>query len=1078
MQQVNIRNPDCSSALAPRAKRANRATRKKPNRERSKTDEMTAAGKTNKETSQPDVSVRKPQMTLRMATVNVGTLVGRGAEVAETLGRRRVDIAALQEVRYKNEGVKCVRGGDFQYRLFWKGEKTGQGGVGLMVRKDLAESVMEVKRVSPRILAMELAVSGEVFSVISVYGPQSGRSEEEKDCFYDELSAEVQARGRKCIVLGDFNGHVGDLAEGYEGVHGGHGWGVRNREGERVLEFADSFGMVVCNTYFKKEDEKLITYKSGVNATVVDYILAERHALKRVRDVKVIPGEECFSQHRLLVMDVSWRQSVSTKAPPCRRVKLWRLREEAIRNAVREGVREEKQEPESWEQWSVRIMKVAADVCGTSRGRHERRSTWWWNEQVNEVIKEKRLLYKKWQKDKGSESKKQYLMKKREAKRAVAAAKEKENKYMTEKLERNNVDGLRDLFKMARQSEKDKRDIVGMPYVRGKNGELKVTLSDKIKVWKEYAEKLLNEENEWDGRLDAEMNEGPCEEISEDEVKDALSRMKVGKAAGPSGVTAELLKVCGVASVKRLMEVANGLLEGKKMPDCWRKSEIIPLYKGKGDARSCGSYRSVKLLEHGMKVVERIFEKRLRKVVTIDEMQMGFMPGKGTVDAIFSVRQLMEKYENAGKKLHMVFVDLEKAFDRVPRRVIWWALRRKGVMEREIQVIKEMYQGARTAVRVENERSEWFEVKVGVHQGSVLSPLLFAVVMDVISSEVREGGVKELLYADDLVLLGDSWQEVRERYARWKKALEAKGLKVNVSKTKVFCTGERTTMTLAVKDPCSVCGRGVQRNSIKCLKCRKWVHKRCSGVRGQLMAVRNFECKRCCGLLADGSEESVSLDGDIVEKVDKFCYLGDVLCTDGGVQGAVIARTRAGWKKFKELTKVLCMRGLSLKLKGIVYKSCVRSVMSYGAECWAMKVDDLRKMETTEMRMLRLMCGKTLKDRVRSEKIREMTGVEKIEEFLRDQRLRWFGHVERMSEERAPVKAMRVAVDGKKRGRPKMRWREVVEKDMELRGLERVDAQERTRWRRGCKNRPTPASGECVPGPVRRNQTPTIGTNG
>ena len=91
------------------------------------------------------------------------------------------------------------------------------------------------------------------------------------------------------------------------------------------------------------------------------------------------------------------------------------------------------------------------------------------------------------------------------------------------------------------------------------------------------------------------------------------------------------------------------------MPECWRKSDLIPVFKGKGDVRSCGNYRSIKLLEHGMKVTERIFERRLRKVVELDEMEMGFMPGRGTMDAIFILRQLMEKYEMAGRNLRWSF---------------------------------------------------------------------------------------------------------------------------------------------------------------------------------------------------------------------------------------------------------------------------------------------------------------------------------------------------------------------------------------------------------------------------------------
>ena len=120
----------------------------------------------------------------------------------------------------------------------------------------------------------------------------------------------------------------------------------------------------------------------------------------------------------------------------------------------------------------------------------------------------------------------------------------------------------------------------------------------------------------------------------------------------------------------------------------------------------------------------------------------------------------MEKYEAAGKKLYMVFVDLEKAFDRVPRKVIWWALRRKGVVEREIRAIMEMYDCVKTAVRMEDGRSEWFEVKVGVHQGSVLSPLLFAIVVDEITRNIKEGIPKEYLSADNLVRFAYCWAEV------------------------------------------------------------------------------------------------------------------------------------------------------------------------------------------------------------------------------------------------------------------------------------------------------------------------------
>ena len=114
----------------------------------------------------------------------------------------------------------------------------------------------------------------------------------------------------------------------------------------------------------------------------------------------------------------------------------------------------------------------------------------------------------------------------------------------------------------------------------------------------------------------------------------------------------------------------------------------------------------------------------------IDEMQFGFMPGKSTTEAIFMVRQLQEKYLANHKKLYFAFVVLEKAFDRVPRDVIWWAMRKLGVEEWIVRVVQAMYANARSRVRVNGTFSDGFEVKVGVHQGSVLSPLLFVMVAE------------------------------------------------------------------------------------------------------------------------------------------------------------------------------------------------------------------------------------------------------------------------------------------------------------------------------------------------------------
>ena len=157
-----------------------------------------------------------------------------------------------------------------------------------------------------------------------------------------------------------------------------------------------------------------------------------------------------------------------------------------------------------------------------------------------------------------------------------------------------------------------------------------------------------------------------------------------------------------------------------KLPEEWMLSSLVPIFKGKGDPLNPNSYRGIKLLEHAFKLYEKILDGHLRKVVDIDKMQLEFMPGRRTVDAVFVLRRLTENLRAKNKKLFFVFVDLEKAFDQVPREVIQFALRRKAVPEYLVNGVMSLYKGCKTAILVDGELSSSFSVKVGVHQGSAL----------------------------------------------------------------------------------------------------------------------------------------------------------------------------------------------------------------------------------------------------------------------------------------------------------------------------------------------------------------------
>ena len=136
---------------------------------------------------------------------------------------------------------------------------------------------------------------------------------------------------------------------------------------------------------------------------------------------------------------------------------------------------------------------------------------------------------------------------------------------------------------------------------------------------------------------------------------EAIKVMKAGKTGRPSEVVGEILKAAGKKGIKRLTELCNQVAKRMEL------STLIPIFEGKGDPMECGSYRAVKLLEHGIKVQEGVLKKkRLRQNMKIDDIQFGFVPGKGTVDVIFMVRQLQEKFLEKRKDLFFAFVDLEE----------------------------------------------------------------------------------------------------------------------------------------------------------------------------------------------------------------------------------------------------------------------------------------------------------------------------------------------------------------------------------------------------------------------------------
>ncbi|KAK3562612.1 hypothetical protein QTP86_002148, partial [Hemibagrus guttatus] len=834
---------------------------------------------------------------LRIGTLNVGTMTGKGRELADMMERRKVDILCVQETRWKGSKARSIGAG---FKLFYYGVDSKRNGVGVVLKEEFVRNVLEVKRVSDRVMSLKLEFEGVMLNVVSGYAPQVGCELEEKERFWSELDEVMESipTGERVVIGADFNGHVGEGNTGDEEVMGKFGVKERNLEGQMVVDFAKRMDMAVVNTYFQKREEHRVTYKSGGRRTQVDYILCRRGNLKEISDCKVVVGEIVARQHRMVVcrMTLMVCKTKRSKIEIEKKTKWWKLKKEEcceeFRQKLRQALGGQVVLPDDWETTAEVIRETGRKVLGVSSGRRkEDKETWWWNEEVQDSIQRKRLAKKKWDMDRTEENRQEYKELQRRVKREVSKAKQKAYEELYTRLDTR--EGEKDLYRLARQRDRDGKDVQQVRVIKDRDGRVLTSEESVQRRWKEYFEELMNEENEREKRVERVNSvEQKVDKIRKDEVRKALKRMKSGKAVGPDDIPVEVWKCLGEAGVEFLANLFNRVLESERMPEEWRRSVLVPIFKNKGDVQSCSNYRGIKLMSHTMKVWERVVEARLRKVVEICEQQYGFMPRKSTTDAIFALRILMEKYRDGQKELHCVFVDLEKAYDRVPREELWYCMRKSGVAEKYVRVVQDMYERSRTVVRCAVGQTEEFNVEVGLHQGSALSPFLFAMVMDQLSEEVRQESPWTMMFADDIVICSESREQVEENLERWRFALERRGMKVSRSKTEYMCVNER-----------------------------------------------------------EGSG-TVRLQGEEVKKVQEFKYLGSTVQSNGECGKEVKKRVQAGWNGWRKVSGVLCDQKISARIKGKVYRTVVRAAMLYGLETVSLRKRQESELEVAELKML------------------------------------------------------------------------------------------------------------------------------
>ena len=438
--------------------------------------------------------------------------------------------------------------------------------------------------------------------------------------------------------------------------------------------------------------------------------------------------------------------------------------------------------------------------------------------------------------------------------------------------------------------------------------------------------------------------------------------MKKGKAPGDDKITADMLKADTALSAGILYPLLSRAWEEETTPKDFRNGTIITLPK-KGDLRKCDNWRGITLLSVPGKVLCRIIYSRLRASLEkiLNEDQAGFRRERSCTDHIFVMRTIIEQALEWNTAVYLHFIDFEKAFDSVHQKTMWRILKSYGIPGKVVSIIKSLYEGSECKVRHGGTESNKFTVKSGVRQGCILSPFLFLIVMDYVMKRamVNRLGLQwslmdqleHLDFADDICLLSQSSDHLQRKTNQVLKEAQAVGLTVNVGKSKTMKINRRKKDILHVQN-------------------------------------------------------------EPVEDVKDFVYLGSTVSADGHLLVEIKSRIAKATSAFHKLHGIWKSRIYSIKTKTRLYKTCVRSVLLYGAETW--KTD--QKIESIlrgfEGRCLRRILGFTWEDRISNERIREITGMKDINLDIKERWWRWTGHVLRMKSNRRPRQAMRWTPEG------------------------------------------------------------------
>lgn len=674
------------------------------------------------------------------------------------------------------------------------GEKKG-GGVGIIMKKKTGRK-LEVRSPGEKqsnlgyskgdMMTVRITEGKDEWWITVLYVGVEGREnhQENRKMYEAVVDIKEEVGDKKWIIMGDLNGHIGLNNERV------------NTNGRLILEFVEKAGVKIKNW----ELENPITWRDKRTESAIDYIIINKEMERE--GCRIWKNEEIdISDHTMIGITCKKNESLRKRKKEEWREKWntmeanWERYTEQVEGKMSENVERRRRSINEWEADIKHIMRKKAEkVIGKKKIKiGNRRPKGWWDKEVEEAIASRKRENRNQRRWKGKITKEgeQHRLEWEKAWEKYQTEKKKAKIIVSKKIgkwEAEQAEKLNNLPRGEREREgwkRLKRNLSDREMVQ----EIKIRIGDKVitkeeeirveieKFWKNVIWKEEEVENKRESTvIFSDKKEMKKVQIEEKDVEKALKRIKNGKAGGTDEIIGELVKYSGQGGIRALTSLFNTIMEEGEVPEEWRMSKVTLIHKGGGKSKEdIGNYRPISVMNILAKVMGMVLNE---KIVTWAEQegvwgeeQNGFRRGRGGIDNLYILKEVIERSAKLGKKLYLTFLDLERAYDTVNRGKLMTLLKHIGVEERVIEVLKSMYENNRVQFTLGNISTKWIENNTGVRQGCVISPTLFNIYLEELIWRIRKAdigvriGEKKLgclAYADDVVLMAEKKEDMEQ----------------------------------------------------------------------------------------------------------------------------------------------------------------------------------------------------------------------------------------------------------------------------------------------------------------------------